>query len=135
MVVPMGGATNVAKFVRRYAADGARVVGLCDLNEARHYRRVLGDDDIFVCERDLEDELIRALGPERVVDVLEANGDLATFRRFQNQPFQRDRPIEKQLHRFFGTTGGRKERYAAILVTALDEARVPRPLAALLTLG
>ena len=82
----------------------------------------------FVCEADLEDELIRALGPARVEAIIEANGELSTFRTLQRQPAQRGRPIEAQLRRFMGTRSGRKEAYAAYLVEALDLADMPRPL-------
>ena len=33
-----------------------------------------------------------------------------------------------QLHRFMGTRSGRKSQYARLLASALDPARVPRPL-------
>jgi hypothetical protein len=36
------------------------------------------------------------------------------------------------LHRFLGTTSGRKERYARALIAALDLDRIPRPLDRLL---
>ena len=68
----------------------------------------------------------------RVESILEARGDLSTFRTFQRQPAQRGRPIEAQLRRFIGTKGGRKEAYAAHLVEALDLADMPRPLDLLL---
>jgi hypothetical protein len=54
------------------------------------------------------------------------------FRTFQNQPFQRSRPVEAQLHRFFGTTAGRKAHYGTALVLGLELSAAPRPLAALL---
>ena len=55
------------------------------------------------------------------------------MRTFQNQPFQRARGVEAQLRRFLGTRGGRKIQYAPLLVGALDLARVPRPLAGVLS--
>jgi hypothetical protein len=82
----------------------------------------------YVCVSDLEDELIRALDAVGVERVLTAEEDLARFRVFQNQPAQRGRAVERQLHRFMGTTSGRKARYARKLVLALDPDRVPRPL-------
>jgi hypothetical protein len=63
-----------------------------------------------------------------VIDVLEADGELGSFRTFQKQPAQRERSTEAQLRRFLGTRAGRKSRYAALLVDALDLARIPRPL-------
>jgi hypothetical protein len=85
-----------------------------------------------LCVGDLEDELIRSLGVWESQRVIEGEGDLPAFRIFQNQPFQRDRSPEQQLHRFFGTTSGRKAQYARALADGLDLSRVPRPLEALL---
>ena len=82
----------------------------------------------YVCVADLEDELIRSLGAAAVEQVLDAQGDLESFRTFQKQPAWRGRSIEEQLRRFFGTKGGRKIQSAALLVEALDLAKVPRPL-------
>ena len=86
----------------------------------------------YVCDADLEDELIRCLGPARVEEIIEAEGELGRWRTFQNQPAQRARGIEAQLRRFMGTRGGRKIQYAPVLVDALDLAHVPRPLDAVL---
>jgi hypothetical protein len=66
---------------------------------------------------------------ERVID---AQGDLESFRTFQKQPAWRGRTNEEQLRRFLGTRGGRKIQSAAMLVDALDLAQVPRPLDRLL---
>ena len=82
----------------------------------------------FVCNADLEDELIRALGTAGVQTVLEREGDLEAFRTFQRQPAWRERPVERQLRRFMGSAGRRKLRYARLLVEALDPEAVPRPL-------
>jgi hypothetical protein len=82
----------------------------------------------YVCEADLEDELIRALGAPAVEAVVETAGDLGPFRTLQKQPEWRGRPAEEQLHRFMGSGGSRKIRYARLLVEALDLDRVPHPL-------
>jgi len=63
-----------------------------------------------------------------VEQVIDAQGELASFRTFQKQPAWRGRTNEDQLRRFFGTHGGRKIQSAASLVGALDLSRVPRPL-------
>ncbi len=135
-VVSMGGATNIGHFVRRFHSD-VRLLGLYDVGEAPFFRRALGSDDLgargfFLCDEDLEDELIRALGTERVQQVIAAQGEIGSFRTLQKQPAHRGEPIEAQLHRFMGTTSGRKLHYARALVEALDLTRVPRPLAQLL---
>jgi hypothetical protein len=129
-VVAMGGATNLARFVRELATGdpGPELVGLCDAQEEPIFRREL--DRYFVCDRDLEDELIRALSPDGVEVVIAELGDLALFRVFQNQPYQRTRTIEQQLHRFVGTTAGRKEQYGRAFVEHLELEAVPRPLVA-----
>lgn len=129
-VVAMGGAMSVGPFTRRFAAPGVRVRGLCDVHEEPFFRRAL--DTYTICDKDLEDELIRALGTEAVERVLAAEGDLRRFRTFQNQPAQRERPVEGQLRRFLGTISGRKARYARALVAELDLARIPEPLVTVL---
>src|SRR6266849_1821660 len=89
----------------------------------------------YVCDADLEDELIRALGADAVLDVVEAHGDLGSFRTLQKQEAWHGRPVEEQLRRFFGSGARRKIRYARFLVEALDLDRVPRPLELVLRLG
>ncbi len=143
-IVSMGGATTVGRFLERFGPHGLGVelAGLCDAGEEGYFRRGLqragiganlDRDDMevlgfFVCVADLEDELIRALGAAGVERVVEAEGDLASFRIFQKQPAQQGRSIEAQLRRFMGTRSGRKSHYASSLVDALDLDRVPRPL-------
>jgi hypothetical protein len=51
-----------------------------------------------------------------------------SFRRFQDQPAQRGRDLHAQLRRFLGTRAGRKVRYGALLVDALELDRVPQAL-------
>jgi hypothetical protein len=87
----------------------------------------------FVCIADLEDELIRALGTDAVERVIEAQGEIRSFRVFQRQPAQQGRSRQRQLRRFMGTRSGRKSLYARLLVDALDLGRVPRPLDQVLT--
>ena len=134
IVISMGGAMSASRFFRVVGPDGLgwRVVGLCDAGERSQFDRVLAAEGVFACERDLEEELLRALGVERAEAVLEAQGDLARFRTFQKQPAQRGRPVEGQLHRFLGSVGGRKERYAGAMVGALSLDAVPPPLERLL---
>lgn len=87
----------------------------------------------FVCNVDLEDELIRSMGPDSVQAVIEREGEIRSFRSLQNQPAWRGRPVEDQLRRFFGSQSGRKLRYGRLLVDSLDLAHVPRPLDSVLT--
>ena len=128
-VVPIGG----AQAIRRAAADyeGRRVAGLCDAGEERWFRRVLGDAT-YVCVSDLEDELTRALGAERVEEVLAGQADLRTFRTFQNQPAWRGRPVEAQLRRWLQASDRRAMRYPPLLVEALEPDEIPPPLTGVL---
>ena len=81
---------------------------------------------------DLEAEFIRALGIEGVEAVIAGQGELESFRRLQAQPYQRDRPVEHQLARFFGGRSGNKVRYAGLLAEAVSLESIPAPLASLL---
>ena len=138
-VVAMGGAGGVRRNLA-LAGPGVRVRGLYDVAEEGFVRRALGPtagadlaaSGFFACVADLEEELIRAAGTagvEAVVEELREARALATFRR---QPAQAGRPPEAQLHRFLGTTSGRKARYARALVEHLDPPAVPAPLQRLL---
>ncbi len=133
-VVPIGGAQAIGRSLERFR--GVHVGGLCDAGEEPEFRRAFERAGIpaafFVCEVDLEDELIRALGPARVEEIVAENGDLASFRTLQNQAVWRDRPVRDQLRRFMGSGARRKIRYAALLVEALDLDCVPEPLAGVL---
>ena len=142
-IAAIGGAQAIGNVLRLIHAGGRemRLAGLCDAAEEAGFRRALERAGLgsgltrermeavgfYVCEEDLEDELIRALGADVVQEVLAHNGDLSSFRTFQKQPQWHGRPVESQLRRFFGSSAG-KIKYARPLVEALDLARVPRPL-------
>ncbi len=143
-IVPMGGATNIASYLELFGPQGldVKLAGLCDAGEEVYFQRQLeraglGTDlnrakmetlGFYVCVADLEDELIRSLGTASVEQLIDAQGDLGSFRTFQNQPAQRGRSTHAQLRRFMGTRAGRKSQYARLLVDVLDLTRVPRPL-------
>lgn len=143
-IVAVGGAHAMTRFLSGIVAHspGLRLAGLYDLGEEDACRRALeqsgfgvdlsrGDLEslgFYVCEADLEDELIRAVGLAGFAELVEAEGDGQALRSFLNQPAQRGRRPEAQFRRFIGTRSGRKAKYARALVHALDLARVPRPL-------
>jgi len=147
-VVATGGATSIGRYVRLYRSAWMNVAisGLCDVGEEPSVRRALEHaglgtdltrDDMeelgfSVCDADLEDELIRALGVPAVERVLAAHGDLRAWRTMQKQPAQQDVPVERQLRRFMGTKSGRKAKYAPLLVEALELDAIPAPLDAVL---
>lgn len=81
------------------------------------------------CVDDLEDELLRAVGADRVQQILEREGDLRSFRTLQRQNEWRTRPVGDQLRRFVAAGARRKHRYAWLLTEAAVElGRVPSPL-------
>ncbi len=121
----IGGAHAIRRFVAELGSDVA-VRGLCDENEEHLFRQVL--DDVYVCVPDLEGELIRALGVERMLEIV----DRDSFVTMQRQPAQRGRPVELQLHRWLRSISSRYHRYLPILVDALEPDRVPAPLAGVL---
>jgi hypothetical protein len=141
-LVPIGGAQAIGRYLAVFVPQGLKLAGLCDAAEeidfARELERAglgsnLTRDDMeqlgfFVCVQDLEDELIRAHGTAAVEQVIEAEGDLGSFRTLQKQPAWTGRPVEEQLRRFMGSGGSRKIRYARLLVNALDLDKIPRPL-------
>ena len=147
-VVAMGGITNTRAFASRYGPRGLGLplAGLYDEPEEGKLRRGLAAAGLgvslesdgltrlgfFTCSVDLEDELIRALGVEAVEAVIEAAGETGSLRRLAHMPVQRDWTREAVLRRFLGVRSGRKARYAALLVEALEPDRVPEPLLAVL---
>jgi hypothetical protein len=143
-VVPIGGAQAIGRFLDLFGPQGlnVRLAGLCDAAEEREFQRGLERAGLgsnltradlerlgfYVCVADLEDELIRALGAAAVEQVIDAQGELQSFRTLQKQPAWRGRTTEEQLRRFLGTHRGRKIQSAPLLVDALDLTQVPRPL-------
>jgi plasmid stability protein len=143
-IVPIGGAQAIGNFLDRFGPNGddVKLAGLCDAGEEGDFRRGLERAGLgsnltrtemeqlgfYVCDADLEDELIRSLGAAAVERVVAAQGELRSFRTLQKQAAWHGRSTEEQLRRFMGSGGRRKIRYARLLVDALDLAQVPRPL-------
>jgi hypothetical protein len=139
-IVPMGGATNIRRYVELFGPRGRRVrlCGLYDAAEERHIRTALDavgmDGDLstlgfFSCEPDLEGELLRRLGRDRLEEIIERHGELSSFRTMQKEPFHRGRNHEQQLYSF---VRGRNYRYARRMAEALDLTDVPSPIAEVL---
>lgn len=146
-LVDLGGVTNVGAHLRRAAERDPvpPVIGLCDAGEARVVLRALqrigrtvtepenlAEEGFFVCDRDLEDELIRALGPQRCLDLLDQEGLGSRFAAFSRQLDWVDAPLTARLHRFCGIASGRKIRLARAMAGALRPGEVPTPLAGLI---
>lgn len=139
-VIPIAGATNISRFLELLGPGGFGVGlgGLCDEGEEDDFRAALATAGLgsrmeelgfFVCHGDLEEELIRALGADGVLAVMESQGHSRAFHSFRNQPAQRHKTVPQQLWRWMGN---HKIKYAPLLVDALDLDDVPRPLRDLL---
>lgn len=143
----MRGATNIGRHLvaATEAADRPHVLGMCDAPEALYFVRALrrvgcavhAAHDLprwgfQVCHRDLEDELMRALGESGTRDVVESLGLTQRFAMLTQQPAWLAQPFHEQVHRFAGAASGRKELMAAALAEALDPEALPTPLAGLL---
>lgn len=146
-VVSAEGVGNFAALAVRYRAQGVPMSGLCDLAEVVWVCRALVKAKVGIAldraglaalgfhalDRDLEDELIRAVGLERALELLAEHGDLEAFRTLQRQRAWRDASVIDQLRRFLGAGAGRKIRYAAIFVDALAVDRLPGALVRVVT--
>lgn len=148
VVLPIGGAQAIGRSLveLRARTDGLVVGGLCDVGEEPYFRRAvtaagMGEATdrsrlerlgFYVCVDDLEDELLRAAGPDLVDEVMIAQGDRSSFATLQTQPPWRHAPYHAQARRFIAAGARRKHRYAAAIVRALGPDRVPAPLAGVL---
>ncbi len=147
-VVAMHGITNTRRFAREYGprGRGLAMAGLYDAPEEsklRHGLAAAGMPEALspggparlgfhCCTADLEDELIRALGEEEVVEVIATAGERRSLERLTQMPAQRDWTRSAVIRRFLGSQSGRKARYAELLVEALGPDRAPTPLRAVL---
>ena len=138
VVIPIAGATNLARFLEILGPHGCDLAlsGLCDQAEAAEFANALarggvGDPDdlaalgFFVCVRDLEEELIRALGVDAMLSIIESEGHLRRFRTYQVQAVHHDKRIDEQVWRWLGN---HKIRYAPLMVGALALDRIPPQL-------
>ena len=149
-VMSTGGSSAFKKFMSdavRMAGGDIPLYGLCDEAEtadaieaitASGLGTPVDDGDLaahgfYVCRRDLEDELIRAVGPDSVVTVIRDEGDWPSLDRLRRQPAWRDEPLLEQLRRFMSSQSGRKARYARLLIESMDLTHAPTPLLGLVS--
>jgi hypothetical protein len=150
VIVPIGGAHAIGRFLTRFGPLGTRprLAGLCDLREEEVFRRGLVATQVgsprtrtdmehlgfYVCVKDLEEELIRAVGTAGVEALFDSQGDLRSFHSFQKQPAWRGQQPEAQIYRFVRSSSRRNLLYARLFVeAAVDRGTLPRPLDGLLT--
>lgn len=143
-VVATGGVHGLKRMLHEVKAafPQSALCGLYDLGEQSVVERALVDEwmlrpgadpegaGFYAAADDLEHELIRACGLPAAMAALESEGDLAGFRRMQQQPQWRGHDTAEQLHRWLAGGAERKLRYARILVQRTPADRLPGPLVA-----
>ena len=150
VILPAGGAQAIGPQLRRFGPEGTGTIvgGLCDAAEAPFFvtglRRAgfdtvppegaLARNGFHVCDRDLEDELLRALGLEAALAVIEGEGEGQALATLRAQAAWRELPLLDQIRRFLASRARRKARYAALFVRAIPRGAHPGPLRAVLGL-
>lgn len=127
-IMAIGGAHAASRVAAniRVITPQQHIVGLVDAGEQLAFLRAI--DQVFICNRDLEDELIRALGIEATLNVIDKQHELGSFEKLQKQPAQRDRDVANQIRRFLHGRSGNKARYAALFAEAIAPDRIPLPI-------
>ena len=135
-VVPMGGITNLGRFVSLFSVPGheIKLAGLYDVDAEDHVCKTLEIESpervgFYACVEDLEDEFIRSIGVAAVEQIVEREGQLRSFRKMQREPHHRGGDLTQKLHQFVGRW---RYRYARLLAEAVDVGSVPRPVQSVL---
>ncbi len=133
VAVPIGGAQAVDNALARFTErDDLTVLGLCDHAEANFFADAFAahgfDGNYFVCNPDLEAELIAAFEPHELEVIIAAQGELKSLRIMQKQAAWRERPFDEQVHRWIRARALRSSRYASVLIEAASKERLPPPL-------
>jgi putative ATP-dependent endonuclease of the OLD family len=139
-VIALNGADVLGWYLKLFGPKGFQlpVCGLCDLDHVTQWASYLEDAGFgtnlsprdmeiagfFVCDSDLEDELIRALGEAIVLQAIQENGDTNAWTLFRQQPKYRTMNQSDQIREFLAK---RKVGYAPLLVSKLSST-IPRPL-------
>jgi hypothetical protein len=112
--------------------------GLCDLDAESEWRAklqavglnatsraALNSQGFYVCDIDLEDELIRAHGSTAVQSIIALEGEARKFSAFASQLPNRSLTLSEQLTEFVRKS---KTRWSPKLVSELSAASMPSPL-------
>ena len=139
----MEGAGGLGTFLKLLGPAGFRLklAGLCDADKEADWGRILKLAGVctaetraaleqarfYVCNCDLEDELIRAFGVPQLLQLIEEVGDRPAFDLFCGQPLHKPKSTEEKLRAFLATKG-KKVRYAPLIVESIDVTKLPAPL-------
>lgn len=142
-VVAMRGCGQIGTFLSLLGKKGLRVqlVGMCDGAEVAEWAKALdahgygktmnqaamAKAGFFVCDKDLEDVLVSAVGTAEAVKIITSEGEKAAFDAYAKQPAHAGKTVHEQVCGFLHTRG-RQIRYAPLLVDALDLTKLPAPL-------
>jgi hypothetical protein len=146
-IVVLHGAGQLKNYLRILGPSALDVglAGLCDSQDEEDWRRALEEAGIgtdldrsaaeglgfWVCDPDLEGELIAAAGETTVEALIDSEGETSAWEAFANQPDNRGEAKSDLLRKFIHKRN-RVIRYSPLIMEALDEASVPPPLRAVL---
>jgi len=145
-LVSLDGGAAAIHYARLFGPQGLGVplLGLCDEDKEMLWvtqlqkagfavvdRASLAANGFFVCSKDLEDELIRALAPQGALAVIAAEGETQAFGAFAQQAKYSQLTLSEQLRRFFHK---QNIRWATPLISSLTPATAPQPLRDLLSI-
>lgn len=139
-IVVMRGAGSIKTFLALLGPNGLRVklAGLCDAAEESQWsdtlkahgfgtkldRTAMASLGFYVCDKDLEDVLITAVGEQETLHIIDSQGETAAFNLFAKQPDHSSQSRHEQLHDFLHSRG-RQITYAPQLVDCLDLKKLP----------
>lgn len=146
-VLAMEGGCGLGTFLKLFGPAGfdLTITGLCDVDKEQQWANALEDAGIgnnldraamealhfYVCDRDLEAELMQALGDDAVLAIIDAEGDRASFERFAASPDYQNEPTREQLRAYIHKRG-RNIRYAPLMVDKVEMAAMPYSLTGVL---
>jgi len=139
-VISLDGGAGITSHLQLFGKKGLalEILGLCDEDKEAHWQRELQKAQVpaadratmkasgfFVCVKDLEQELIRALGLAEVQAVIAQEGQAVAFTSFSSQPAHIGKPVDEQLRAFLHRDN---TTWVIPLVNALDLKAIPGPL-------
>ena len=143
-IVSLQGAGLLETYLRLLGPSGLdlELAGLCDLDAesdwrnklaaagcAVHDRTTMNVQGFFICDRDLEAELVAAHGDQAVLTIINGDGEGSRYAAFANQPLNRGLSTTEQLEKF---ARGNKTRWSPRLMGALTARTIPQPIKDLL---
>lgn len=144
-IVSLQGAGLLAIYLKLLGPNGLdlKLLGLCDLDAEADWqtkltaagvpvadRATMNASGFYVCDTDLEDELVRALGDAEVQAILTQENEAANFAAFASDPARQGLSLSEQLVAF---ARKRKVRWSPRLAAGLTAATAPPPISDLLS--